>query len=115
MELVTYDHIEVDRCTGCKGLWFDSREHEKLKARKGSEAIDTGPRALGRKYNEVTDVDCPRCTSKLVRMVDAQQPHIWFEGCAVCQGVFFDAGEFRDYKAHTLMDLVRGLFARERR
>ena len=42
MEKVTHQAIEVDRCTGCKGIWFDMLEHEHLKAMKGSEAIDTG-------------------------------------------------------------------------
>jgi Zn-finger nucleic acid-binding protein len=115
MEPVVFDGIEVDRCTACKGLWFDSREDEKLRARRGSAVIDTGDRALGRAHNDVRDVRCPRCTSRLVRMVDAAQPHIWYEGCAVCGGAYFDAGEFRDSMSRTLLDVFRDWFARERK
>ena len=32
MEKVVHEGIEVDRCTGCGGLWFDMLEHEDLKA-----------------------------------------------------------------------------------
>ena len=31
MEKMTYKDIEVDRCTLCKGLWFDALEHEALR------------------------------------------------------------------------------------
>ncbi len=26
MEIASYDEIKVDRCTGCKGLWFQPEE-----------------------------------------------------------------------------------------
>ena len=114
MEIVTFGGIDVDRCTKCKGLWFDAREHEKLRGMKGAESIDIGSEAIGRKNNEVLGVRCPRCTTPMVRMVDAGQPHIWYETCSVCGGVYFDAGEFRDYKEYTLVDVWRGLFVRPR-
>jgi transposase-like protein len=34
---------------------------------------------------------------RMIRIVDVDQPHIWFEHCTVCGGSFFDAGEFRDF------------------
>jgi Zn-finger nucleic acid-binding protein len=40
----------------------------------------------------------------MIRMVDHQQPHIHFESCTLCHGVFFDAGEFRDYKEVTVAE-----------
>jgi Zn-finger nucleic acid-binding protein len=50
----------------------------------------------------------------MVKMVDARQPHIRYESCSVCYGVFFDAGEFRDYNKETVLDFFRALFAKER-
>lgn len=114
MEVVAFDGIEVDRCTGCKGIWFDSRENERLKSMRGSEIIDSGDPATGRRYNEIPYVRCPRCTTPMVRMVDPEQPHLWYETCSTCGGVYFDAGEFRDYKSKTLFDVIRDLFARPR-
>ena len=51
MEIVTYAEIVVDRCTKCRGLFFDALEPEKLKRAKGSEVIDDGDAAVGEKYD----------------------------------------------------------------
>lgn len=115
MEQVVYADIEVDRCTLCKGLWFDMLEHEQLREIRGAEAIDSGDREVGALFNRDDRIGCPRCRSRMIRMVDAEQPHIWYESCGACHGVFFDAGEFTDYKRHTPIDLLRRLRARERR
>lgn len=115
MEKTTYEDIEVDRCTLCKGLWFDALEHEALRAMPGAEAIDSGDPEVGRLFNQEDRVDCPVCKVPMLRMVDSDQPHIWYESCGVCYGAFFDAGEFTDLKHQTLLDYVRDLRVRERR
>lgn len=115
METVRFDAIEVNRCTGCKGLFFDAMEAERLRKVRGSEAIDVGDAALGKAHNANGKVRCPRDTTTMLRIVDPKQPHLWLESCPVCNGMFFDAGEFRDWKHETLADLVRGFFAKERR
>lgn len=114
MQLIMYEGIDVDRCIKCRGLWFDMLDHEHLAAIEGSEAIDIGSDELGRRFREVDDIDCPECSCPMLKMVDVRQPHIWYEGCPSCFGVFFDAGEFRDYKEKTVMDFFRDLFAKER-
>ena len=114
MEKVAYGSIEVDRCTQCEGIWFDMLEAEHLKDMAGSEAIDIGDPALAKKFNEMEHVKCPVCQAEMIGMVDAQQPHIWYEGCPVCYGLFFDAGEFKDFKEETVLDFVRDMFAKER-
>ena len=115
MEKVQYESIEVDRCTDCKGIWFDMLEQEHLKAIEGSEEIDIGDPEVGKQTNIVDQITCPVCESRMIRMVDGRQPHIWFESCTVCYGVFFDAGEFRDYKQESILDFFRDLFSRERK
>ena len=115
MEQVVYNDIEVDRCTLCKGLWFDSLEHEQLKAMPGSEAIDIGDPEIGAIFNRDDRITCPRCAGQMIRMVDRDQPHIWYESCGSGHGVFFDAGEFTDYKQHTPGDFFRRLLAARRR
>ena len=47
-------------------------------------------------------------------MVVAAQTHIAYEACTVCYGVYFDAGEFTDYKHETLADWFRGLIKGKR-
>ena len=116
MEKVTYEGVEVDRCTGCQGIWFGFREQQQLKKVKGAAAdLDVGDPAAGQKMNEVSKINCPRDGVLLTRMVDLKQPHIWYEACPHCYGVFFDAGEFKDYSQKTLVESVRDLLVKERK
>jgi Zn-finger nucleic acid-binding protein len=89
MRTVDHEEITVDRCTKCGGLWFDLLEHEDLKGKSGSERIDSGDPAQGRKHDDQAKVMCPIDNVRMIRMVDAAQPHIWFESCPVCHGAFF--------------------------
>ena len=107
MEVVRFEDTEVDRCVRCGGLWFDVLEQEELKRRPGSEAIDTGPAWMAPMHDVQVKVFCPVDGALMVRMVDAAQPHIWLESCPVCHGTFFDAGEFTDFKEHTIGELLR--------
>ena len=80
-----------------------------------AEAVDTGDATVGEIYNHIDRIKCPSCAdSQLVRMVDPQQPHIWFESCSFCFGRFYDAGEFRDFAEHTLLEFLQDLDAPER-
>ena len=106
--------VEVDRCAGCGGMWFDSLEEEWLKTPADAAALDVGDAAVGAKQNEIGRIDCPKCHTRTVRMVDVDQPHIWFESCKVCYGRFFDAGEFRDLATSGVEDLVRRWRGKER-
>lgn len=114
METITYEKIQVDRCTNCKGIWFDMLEHEHLKAIENSESIDIGEPKVGKEYNKIDKIDCPVCHTEMIRMVDREQPHIRYEACTSCYGVFFDAGEFRDYKEETILDFFRDLLTKGR-
>lgn len=107
MEKVEFHAVVVDRCTGCKGLWFDNLEHEKLKLLHGSESIDTGDPRVGKRYDEVDRIQCPVCHTLMVRMADAKQHHIWYETCPLCSGVYLDAGEFADFKKENWLDAIR--------
>ena len=92
------DNIEVDRCDQCGGLWFDRLEAERLRKVRGSEAVDAGNAEVGEQHNTQGKIECPRCHTQMIRMVDLDQHHIWYESCPVCYGKWFDAGEFADLK-----------------
>jgi len=104
MEAITFAGTQVDRCTNCQGIWFDAREKEKLSGAKNSHSIDVGNSDTGRKYNEITKIDCPRCNLPMEAMIDKDQFHIQYEYCTSCYGSFLDAGEFRDLKEHTIAE-----------
>ncbi|MEQ9000117.1 MAG: zf-TFIIB domain-containing protein [Coleofasciculus sp. B1-GNL1-01] len=115
LESVVYADIEVDRCADCHGIWFDSQEAQTLKTIEGSEAIDTGDPKIGSKFNAIEDIDCPKCKARMTKMVDLKQSHIWYEKCPICYGIWFDAGEFKDYKQEDIQDIFKGIFTGERR
>jgi len=51
----------------------------------------------------------------MVKVVDPQQTHIWFEVCSSCSGSFFDAGEFTDITDHTISDFFKRWSTPERK
>lgn len=118
MEELSLDTLKgrlvVDRCTHCKGLWFDGGEAEQLKDKWMSDYIDTGDRALGKAHNRIRDINCPRCGKQMDKLTDPAQPHIEYEACEE-HGFYFDAGEFTDYKYETLLDYLRTFIAVIRR
>ena len=95
--------VAIDKCERCSGLWFDSGEAENLKDEWTSLSIDDGDANVGKIFNEITQIDCPRCLKPMVSMSDPKQPHIRYEVCKD-HGVFMDAGEFSDYREITLKE-----------
>jgi Zn-finger nucleic acid-binding protein len=103
----------VDRCSNCKGMWFKMLGDEELKPY--ADEVDVGSAEVGARFNKIDRIHCPVCPdSQLIRMVDPEQPHIWFESCPICYGRFFDAGEFRDLSEVTLADFFRSFAAKPR-
>lgn len=115
MMKVHFAGVEVNRCTDCQGIFFDEFEREQLQKMKGADAIDIGDAKLGREFNKVDRIVCPRCSVPMIRMVALDQHHIWFEHCKVCGGSFFDAGEFRDLMHFTIVDFFKDLVVKERK
>ena len=107
MKPVNFEDVEVDRCVDCQGLWFDAHEDRELRARKGAGVIDIGPQKSGAPRDTQRKIHCPKDGTPMVRMVDREQTHVWFERCSVCHGSFFDAGEFRDLNGRGVSDFFR--------
>lgn len=111
MQKVSVEEIEVDCCSTCEGIWFDLREHDHLKDIRGSEdRIDMGSTEKGEAMDAVRDINCPRCSVKLVKLSMPDQTHIKYEQCATCGGVFLDAGEFTDFKHLSVAERVKHVF-----
>jgi len=109
MEVVAFEGIEVDRCTGCRGIWFDVLEKEHLCEIHGAEAIDVGerPADAGDAHRRIL---CPVCKTLMISMSVVGHPELKYESCTVCFGAFFDAGEFREFKGGgALPRFLRGL------
>ena len=98
--------VMVDRCTDGKGIWFDTREAEHLKDKLMLDYIDHGDPEFAKQQNRIHDINCPRCAAAMSHLSDPLQPHIQYEACDE-HSMYFDAGEFTDYKHETLMDIFR--------
>lgn len=109
MDEITYGgDLVIDRCTNCHGMWFDNGEAELLKSKWMGDALDIGNPAVGKKWDSIDPVACPRCGVEMDKASDPDQPHIWYEVCRD-HGMFMDAGEFTDFKHETLADWFRSL------
>jgi len=106
MELVSYNRIEVDRCTDCGGLWFQPNELRDLRDDiwMADYIIDSGNKSTGKKFNTLREYNCPDCNTPMQQEADAEQPHITYESCPNGHGTFLDAGEFTDLVKKTFWD-----------
>ena len=115
MTAEAYEGFAFLRCAGCQGMWFGAAELKALRDLKGAEGLDIGSHVVGNLMNNKDEIDCPKCQVRLAKKVDVDQHHIWYEQCPQCEGVFLDAGEFRDLRHYGLMCYLRGLFAKDRK
>ncbi len=117
MDKVQLEGVEIERCSGCKGLWFDADEEVLLTKIKDAEMLDLGLASLGKQFNNQEPIFCPRCgdKSQLHKLQDKKQPHIEIDRCNSCNGTYFDAGEFTDFKQRDVLDVFKSLVAKARR
>ena len=108
--LTIRDTINLHRCTACYGLWITPANLAALKDEWMSEAlVDVGSPSIGRKLDRLDTVHCPLGHGLMVHRADEDQPHVGFEECPVCNGIYLDAGELTDLKFKTLLDWIKGL------
>ena len=107
MNKLDVDMATAYRCEHCMGLWLAIGAHEHLE--DDAAKVDIGNAELGEQFNQIDDIDCPICEQTMIKMVDAKQPHIWFESCQSCYGRFYDAGEYRDLAVYEFSDFLKRL------
>ena len=93
MEQVTCNQVVIDRCLGCRGLWFDNGEAESLSDRLVATFIDTGDPVKGQVMDDIDDIACPHCGHPMRRFFDIEASQVQYEECDE-HSKFFDAGEF---------------------
>ena len=112
MEVVVVESVEIDRCTECRGIWFDLNEQEALKEAKGAHKADIGHQAIGEYYNGMTEVLCPKCKVLMATETVKKAVEIQYESCPKCHGAYFDAGEFREFSEPTIMEFLKDLLVK---
>ena len=84
--------IEVDRCSICRGVWFDQKELASLLQLSPAEL---GPIRGGKLEDDVNrqKAKCPRDHSDLTRVFSASNPDVIVDTCPKCLGIWLDGGE----------------------
>jgi len=96
MLVVEYNKIELDYCTQCQGVWFDSGELELLLE---SLSLESPNQFLGNILNskEAESSErkrkCPICGRKMKKTTLGQHPGILIDACRQGEGLWFDGGE----------------------
>lgn len=85
--------VEVDRCTKCRGVWFDARELPHLLDQKPA---DLRPIRGGKFVEDVNcrSANCPRDGNELTRVCSAVNDQVILDSCSQCRGIWCDGGEF---------------------
>ena len=103
MIVVEYHNIELDYCTGCKGVWFDSGELELLLESHGLEEANLfldnmlgSPEAISPEKRR----KCPICGHKMKKTTIGEQPRILIDACTEEHGLWFDGGEVTQLIRH---------------
>lgn len=113
MEQIQICEIEIDRCSRCRGIWFDQQEQDQIQCGRGTHKADVGHQAIGEHYNQLRDIQCPRChVAMQEKELRRGRIPIQIEACPQCGGSYFDAGEFRDFAEPTIMEFAKDLIAR---
>lgn len=109
LEAKTYgERIVAHRCNSCAGLWCKPEVVVEVQREWMAEAeLDIGDPKIGKALDALDNIQCPEGHGLMQKTADDKQTHIWFEACATCDGMFFDAGEITDLKFDTFLDRVR--------
>ncbi len=95
MIVVEYRQIELDYCTGCKGVWFDSGELELLLHSTNLESPELGMKeilGLPEVKSSGKKRKCPICKRWMKETV-VDEPVIHIDVCHRGEGIWFDGGE----------------------
>ncbi len=97
MIVVEYHGIELDYCTGCEGVWFDSGELELvLKTHSSEREISAFFTEMMQQPNARTAEKarkCPLCGRKMDKKDIGDTPHLLIDVCGRGHGLWLDGGE----------------------
>ena len=96
MVVVEYHNIELDYCTDCKGVWFDSGELELMLKSYQVEGIEQSLEKITHSpdiHSTEKRRKCPICSRKMNKKVIGEQPRLLIDTCGEGHGLWFDGGE----------------------
>ena len=85
--------VEIDYCTGCKGIWLDEGEMELLLG-EGEQAVDLISSFAALSQTNEIQRKCPICDKKMEKITADQGPNpVLLDRCKNGDGLWFDGGE----------------------
>jgi Zn-finger nucleic acid-binding protein len=108
LEKIAHDAgVEIDRCSGCSGVFLDHRELEKIQdaARDGrTKAAHVPMTRVQRVYERARDtaesrdeepkaMTCPSCGGEMAERNWGFGSEVMIDTCIECRGVWLDFGE----------------------
>jgi len=103
MIVVEYHNIELDYCTGCKGVWFDSGELELLLESHSLEEAKLVLDSILHSQEAISSEKkrkCPICSHKMKKTTIGEKPQILIDVCSEEHGLWFDGGEVTQLIRH---------------
>jgi hypothetical protein len=96
MIVVEHNQIELDYCTDCHGVWFDSEELELLLKSLGlenSELLLHNLLQSAEAESAEKKRNCPICRQKMKKTLIGGAQEILLDVCSYEDGIWFDGGE----------------------
>ena len=93
---IEYHQIELDYCTKCHGVWFDTEELELLLDKAGLQNHDlplSNLLNLPEKETSEKGRKCPICSLKMKKTKIGREPEVIIDTCSQGDGLWFDGGE----------------------
>ena len=103
MIVIEYNDIELDYCSSCKGVWFDSGELELLLKSRGLEDTKMFLNNVLNCQEAISSEkkrNCPICGHKMKKTTIGEQPRILIDICNEEHGLWFDGGEVTQLMRH---------------
>jgi len=86
-------NIEIDRCSSCKGLWFDKGELDGILGVKAIKDL-----AIPKFSLHMPDRKCPKCNKGLYEFCYPETT-TFVDACAECGGIWLDNQEWKEISA----------------
>jgi Zn-finger nucleic acid-binding protein len=96
MIVIEYRDIELDYCTDCKGVWFDSGELELMLKAHQVEGIEPFLENITNSPDTPSSEKkrkCPICNRRMRKKTIGESPRLLIDMCGEGHGLWFDGGE----------------------
>jgi Zn-finger nucleic acid-binding protein len=104
--MITMDlcDVEIDYCTGCKGIWLDRGEMELLLGDGGKSREMLSSFTVSPQSDEIPR-RCPICDKKMEKInAGRENAAVLLDRCAKGDGLWFDGGELNTILQEAKLD-----------